>query len=282
VAVGSIVASWAVYEAFWRFVGRRSPPLAGILSVLALVTLVVTLTRALSPRAAFLHVGAALGTIMAANVAMTVMPSQRALVKAVREGRGVDPATADAAKTRSIHNNYLAFPVIALMLSIHFPSLYAHPLNWLLMLVVIAGGAAVRHMLNVRFTYRQWAPALAAIVIAAVVTLYALMRTGSNGLPVRPAGLLNPALPASFSDVQRIIDRRCATCHSSEPADVSFGRMPGGVAFDSPEQIRAFAARIRERAVVTRTMPPANSTRITEAERALLGRWEEAARQLPR
>jgi uncharacterized membrane protein len=282
VAVGSIIASWAVYEVLWRFAGRRSAVLAGILSVLALVTLVVTLTRALSPRAAFLHVGAALGTIMAANVAMTVMPSQRALVKAVREGRGVDPVTADAAKTRSIHNNYLAFPVIALMLSIHFPSLYAHRLSWLLMLVVIASGAAVRHMLNIRFAYRQWAPALAAIVIAAAVTLYALMRSGSNGVPVRPSTLLNPALPASFSDVQRIVDRRCATCHSSEPADVSFGRMPGGVAFDSPDQIRAFAVRIRERAVVTRTMPPANSTRITEAERALLGRWVEAARQLPR
>jgi uncharacterized membrane protein len=282
VAVGSIIASWAVYEFLWRFVGRRSAVLAGILSVLALVTLVVMLTRALSPRAAFLHVGAALGTIMAANVAMTVMPSQRALVKAVSEGRGVDPVTADAAKIRSIHNNYLAFPVIALMLSIHFPSLYAHALNWLLMLVVIAGGAAVRHMLNIRFTYRQWAPALAAIVIAAAVSLYALMRTGSNGLPVRPAGLLNPAVPASFSDVQRIIDRRCAACHSSEPSDVSFGRMPGGVAFDTPEQIRALTARIRERAVVTRTMPPANTTRMTEAERALLGRWSETARQLPR
>jgi uncharacterized membrane protein len=82
-----------------------------------------------------------------------------------------------------------------------------------------------------------------------------------------------------FGDIRRIVDRRCAACHSANPSDVSLGVMPAGVAFDTPEQIAALADRIRERAVATRTMPPANKTRMTDAERALLARWSA---QLPR
>ena len=77
----------------------------------------------------------------------------------------------------------------------------------------------------------------------------------------------------TFNEARRIIDRRCAACHSAAPSDLSFGPAPGGVTFDTPEQILAHAARIRARAVMTRTMPPANKTRITDVERALLGRW---------
>src|SRR5678815_6134865 len=99
-----------------------------------------------SGRASFLHVGALLATIMAGNVAMTIMPSQRMLVAAVAAGRAPDPALAIAAKTRSIHNNYLTFPVIVLMVSNHFPGIYGHELSWLLLLLLIAIGAGVRHI----------------------------------------------------------------------------------------------------------------------------------------
>jgi uncharacterized membrane protein len=79
-----------------------------------------------------------------------------------------------------------------------------------------------------------------------------------------------------FADVRTIIDRRCAACHSRQPSDLSFGIAPGGMAFDTPAEIAASAARIRERAVVTQTMPPSNKTRITDRERTVLGRWTEA------
>jgi uncharacterized membrane protein len=76
-----------------------------------------------------------------------------------------------------------------------------------------------------------------------------------------------------FADVRHVIDRRCAVCHSARPTDLTFGVAPAGVAFDTPEEVAARAARIRERAVVTRTMPPGNKTNITDRERALIGRW---------
>ena len=275
VAVGSLIGGWLLYDTLWRHVATRAPAVAAVLSIAGLVSIVVALTGLLNGRAAFLHVGAMLGTIMAANVMSVIMPSQDVLVTAAREGRTPDAAVAAAAKTRSIHNNYLTFPVIVLMLSSHFPSLYGHRWNWLILLVLIGVGAAVRHIMNVRFTYRRWVPALAGTVATASVVLYLLVAYGG-----RRAGASTPvALAATdsvtFAEVRTVIDRRCAACHSRQPSDLSFGVAPGGVAFDTPATIAAQASRIRERAVVTQTMPPANKTRITQAERALLGRWVE-------
>ncbi|HEX6250993.1 MAG TPA: urate hydroxylase PuuD, partial [Gemmatimonadaceae bacterium] len=276
VAVGAIVAAWLAYDLLWRFVAPRSKATAAVLSLAALVALTWLLTHALSGRAAFLHVGAALGTIMAGNVAMTIMPSQRALVAGVTQGRGSDTAIAEQAKMRSIHNNYLTFPVVVLMLSSHFPSFYGHRLSWLILLVLIAAGAAVRHLMNVRFTYRRWIPGLAATVAVGIAALYLLVNSpGGRG---RGLAGVDPGGEVTFAEVRSVIDRRCTVCHSAQPSDDSFGPAPGGAAFDTPEQIHALSLRIRERAVGTRTMPPANKTRITDEERAILGRWTPGTR----
>jgi uncharacterized membrane protein len=274
-AVGSIVTGWLLYDTLWRVVGSRAPALAGALSIVGLVSIVAALTSLLSGRAAFLHVGAMLGTIMAANVRSVIMPSQDVLVAAVREGRAPDPSVAAAAKTRSIHNNYLTFPVVVLMVSSHFPSLYGHRRSWLILLVLIAVGAAVRHIMNVRFTYRPWVPALAGTVVTGAVVLYLLVAYGGGRAGASTPGASADTDSVTFENVRTIIDRRCAACHSRQPSDLSFGVAPGGVAFDTPAEIAASAARIRERAVVTETMPPGNKTRMTERERAMLARWVE-------
>ncbi|MEJ7758193.1 MAG: urate hydroxylase PuuD [Gemmatimonadaceae bacterium] len=269
VGVGALVLGRAFYETMQRSVAPKSETVAVVAWVVALAAISVALTQLLSGRAAFLHAGAMLGTIMAANVAETLMPSQRELVKSVGEGRGADPVIAARAKRVSLHNNYLTFPVIALMLSGHFPGLYGHPYNWLLLLVMVAAGAGVRHALNIRFTYPHWKPALAATIASSVVALYVIIHAGA----APRQSVAGSRGPLTFEDARHVIDQRCTVCHSSEPADRSFGVAPGGVMFDTPGQIIAHAARIRERAVVTRTMPPGNKSNITDAERALLGRW---------
>ena len=272
VGVGALVLGRVFYETMQRSVAPKSETVAVIAWVVALAAISVALTQLLSGRAAFLHAGAMLGTIMAANVAETLMPSQRELVKSVGEGRGADPVIAARAKRVSLHNNYLTFPVIALMLSGHFPGLYGHPYNWLLLLVIVAAGAGVRHALNIRFTHPHWKPALAATIGSSVVALYVILHAGATPRQssVADAGSRGPV---TFEEARHVIDQRCTVCHSSAPADRSFGVAPGGVMFDTPGQIIAHAARIRERAVVTRTMPPGNKSNITDAERALLGRW---------
>ncbi|MFN2563406.1 MAG: urate hydroxylase PuuD [Gemmatimonadaceae bacterium] len=277
VAVGSLIGGWLLYDTLWRYVAPRALTIATVLSLVGLVSITITLTTLLTGRAAFLHVGAMLGTIMAANVWSVIMPSQSVLVAAVRDGRTPDASVAAAAKTRSIHNNYFAFPVIALMVSSHFASLYGHRWSWLILLVLIASGAAVRHIMNVRFTYRPWIPALAGAISASAIVLYLLVALGN------PRGHAAAAVSATavrpvvyFPNVRSIVDRRCAVCHSRQPSDASFGVAPGGVTFDTPVEMAAQATRIRERAVVTKTMPPGNKTNISEAERSVLADWVAA------
>ena len=270
VAVAAIVGGWALYESMQRLLAPRAPRVALAIWIIGLTTIAIALTQLLNGRAAFLHVGAMLGTIMAANVVFTIVPSQRELVASVSEGRGADPAVSARAKRVSIHNNYFTFPVIVLMLISHFPGIYGSRLSWLLLLVLIAAGAAVRHVLNIRFTFPSWRPVLAGTMVASVLVLIAILRVGSAANVVAASGASGPV---SFTQARHVIDRRCAACHSAEPSDLSFGVAPGGVMFDTPEQIFAHVARIRERAVVTRTMPPGNKTNITDVERAMLGRW---------
>ncbi len=274
VAIGGIVVGWLIYDVLWKYVAPRSGTAAGVMSVVALVLIVYALTSLLSGRAAFLHVGALLATIMAGNVALTIMPSQRVLVDAVTSGRPPDPAVAQAAKTRSIHNNYLTFPVIVLMLSSHFPGVYGHSLSWLLLLVLIAIGATVRHIMNIRFTFKQWVPALGLTLAAGFVVLFVVGRSsaGAGGAVSSVAAADVPAR-VTFADARSIIDRRCTACHSATPSITDFGPAPAGVSFDDPARIQALAARIRARAVETKTMPLGNRTHMTDHERALLGRW---------
>jgi uncharacterized membrane protein len=280
VGIGAIVIGRIIYDVMQRF-STSAPVIATAVWMIALTAIAIALTQLLSGRAAFLHVGAMLGTIMAGNVTSTIVPSQHALVKSVTEGGAGDPAISAKAKRVSIHNNYFTFPVIALMLSNHFSSIYGSRYNWLLMLVIVAGGAAVRHVLNLRWTWPAWKPALGASIAATVILLWGILRFGnasSANVAVAPTG------PVSFEDARHIIDRRCAVCHSERPIDLTYGGAPVGVMFDTRAQIEAKADRIRERAFVTHTMPPANKTGISDAERAILGRWAAAAAtgQLPR
>jgi uncharacterized membrane protein len=272
--VAIVFGGVAIYELVQRFVAPVWPRVAETLLAVALVGAVIAATTMLNGRAAFLHIGAMLASIMAGNVAMTIVPSQRELVKAVETSGSADPTISARAKRVSIHNNYFTFPVIALMVSGHFPSLYAGRAPWAALLVLIVIGATVRHILNVRFGFAAWRPALGVALVAGVAVLGVLMTS-----PAAPTGSVPSAgAPVSFEEARHVIDRRCAACHSSSPSDLTFGPAPAGVMFDTPEQIRSHIARIRERAVVSRTMPPANKTNITEAERALLGRWTETAR----
>jgi uncharacterized membrane protein len=70
----------------------------------------------------------------------------------------------------------------------------------------------------------------------------------------------------AFAEVQSIIDARCAPCHSGTAA-------PLGIKFEMREQIEAWAGAIEQQAVLTRGMPPGNTSGMTEDERELLGAW---------
>jgi uncharacterized membrane protein len=268
VGVATLLVGWLVYDAVWRSALKHRPRLTAALCFVLLIALGALLARLFTGRAAFLHVGALMGTVMAGNVRFHIMAAQRAFVASIERGIPGDKALSDAAKLRSIHNNYITFPVIVLMMSAHFPSLYSATTSWLVLAVIILGGAGVRHFLNIRWTFAAWKPALAGTMAATLAALWLLT------LP--PARAVLPAdddTPVDFADAYAIVQKRCTVCHSMSPADRTFGAPAGAVAFDTPEQVRAWAARIEARVLDTRTMPPANQTHMSEAERALLGRW---------
>jgi uncharacterized membrane protein len=268
IGVSALIGGWLVYDLLWRSPIGKNTPLAFAISFVLLIAVSYGLAHLLSGRAAYIHVGAMLGTLMTANVWFYVVPSQRELVAATKAGLAQDPALSYRAKQRSIHNNYMTFPVIFIMISNHFPSTYGNQLNWLILAILMVGSAAVRHFMNIRFTYGGWLR-LAAATTLLTIALVALLILRANG----PANAAASSAPVAFADARAVINRRCVECHSSTPTDSQFTVAPAGIMFDTPEQIQRMVSRIKERAVVTKTMPFGNKTGITDEERALLGRW---------
>ena len=143
--IGSIVLSWPIYDGLWRAPLARRPTISSAISLALLAALTVLMCRLLSGRAAFMHIGALLGTIMVANVWERILPAQRQMLDATRAGRPADFTLGERAKQWSVHNSYITFPLLFIMLSNHFPATYAGPLNWLVLLLLFVAGASVRH-----------------------------------------------------------------------------------------------------------------------------------------
>src|SRR5574341_345555 len=268
--VGLLVLGWLVYDRLWRS-PLADGPAAPAASLALVAGVVYGLCHLLSGRAAYIHVGALFGTIMVANVWMRILPAQQRMIDATTAGRQPDFSEGERAKRRSVHNSYLTFPVLFIMLSNHYPATYGHRLNWLVLLLLIVAGAGARHVMMAKRGAGRWAlaPVVAALVV--VVALTAPTRAA-------PASAVGAAVP--FAAVRAVVNQRCLPCHSAYPTDSAFRAAPAGVTFDSPESIARLAERIRVRAVETRTMPFGNKTGMTDEERALVGRWIAAGAPL--
>ncbi len=278
-SVGSVVLTWATYDVLWRTLGKSQPKLAGLLSIAALLVVAWALTQTFAGRAAYLHVGVVLGTVMTGNVWFVIVPSQHKLVAATVSGQEQDYALNQKAKQRSIHNNYMTFPLLFIMLSNHFPGTYTHPLNWLILFVLMFGGAGVRHFMNIRFGFKTTLPWLGPLVAIAVTTVVAVFVLSAR--PSAASVVTTEKKPkVTFAQAQAIIQMRCHTCHSANPTEPMFPVAPVGVMFDTPAQVQTLAPRIKDRAVTNRTMPFINKTGMEDAERELLGRWVDEGAHL--
>jgi uncharacterized membrane protein len=274
--IGLLVVGWLFYDWLWSssLAARRS--LATTISLVLLGAVTYLLCRVLSGRAAFMHIGSLVGTIMVANVWLRILPAQREMLAATRAGRPADFTLGERAKQRSVHNSYMTFPLLFIMLSNHYPATYSSPVNWLVLACLFVAGAAVRHAMIGRGARSRWALAPAGLALAGAMffsTPRALEGGGTRG-----AGS-SDTVP-SFAAVRSVIAQRCQPCHSNYQTDRSVGPAPGGVTFDTPESIARLAERIRVRAVETKTMPLANKTGMTQEERDLLGRWVAAGAPL--
>ena len=268
----ALAAGWLLYDGLCRSrLGRHDGALA-LAGFVLLVAGAWGFSHLFSGRGAMLQTGAVMGTIMAANVFLIIMPNQRKTIAAMLAGETPDPALGKQAKQRSLHNNYLTLPVVFLMLSNHYPTAFGTRYAWVLVALVLIAGTAIRHFFNRQHAGQPrpwWAWGVAAGCMLASIAL------STQG----PAGIQAAAIPASFAEAEEVIATRCSMCHAAEPVWAGLATAPHDVRLDSPAEIRRHAAQIRLQAVLSHAMPPGNVTEISDEERAILKAWTEQEAQ---
>jgi len=266
ISVGSLVIGWTLYDLAWRLFGKTSEGAVHLFSLVLLLGAAFGFTQVLSGGAAYIQTGVLMGTIMTGNVWMVILPSQRELIASTKEGREQDKSLSIRAKQRSIHNNYLTFPLLFIMMSGHFAGVLTGHLNWAILFAILIGGAAVRHFMNVRYAGKAWlAPALGfgGATLAAVMILSRLQMPEV----VQHEGTVG------LARVQEIVALRCKQCHGATSTDPLAGIARAKLATDEPSALQAAAKMIRYRVYEIENMPLNNVTAITKEERAELAKW---------
>jgi len=272
-ALGFLLLGWVVYDLLCRLIGTGRDAadeafrerLLGVAVAVFVAASSWIACELFAGRAAYLIVGAMLATIMSANVLMVIIPGQRKVIAAMRAGQSPDAIHGKRGKQRSVHNTYFTLPVLFAMLSNHAAMLYQHPLNGLLLILMLAMGAIIRYWFVARHRgpQRPW-PWLAssAMLLAGIVIAIPVARE-----PVPQAGAVE--LPPA---VRVVVEQHCVGCHRA-------GAASKNIRLDEPTLVISQRDAIYQQVVVTRQMPLNNATGISDQERALIGRWFAEAGQ---
>ena len=260
---------WGCYDLLWRAAAQRRALVLAAISYVLFVALAWGLTQVFSGRAAFVLLGAILGSLLMGNVWLRILPALKEMGEAQAAERPADASLCARAQERSRHNSYLIFPTVVLMLSNHYPVIYAHRFAWIVIALLLAAFVALRHVV-VSGKAGKWALGPVAVLGIAAAAI--------SSLP--PPGEARGGDDVPFAKARGIIIQRCLSCHSTVPADRTFGPSPGGIAFDRPQDIKSHAERIKVRAVDSTTMPNRHQSGMTATERKLLGRWVDQGARL--
>lgn len=264
----SLTAGWFIYDALCKSdLGKNTPLLMG-LTFLLILGASYFYTHVFSARASLIHVGAFIGTIMAANVFSIIIPNQKKIVASLLKGDKPDAKYGVIGKQRSIHNTYLTLPVLVMMVSGHYPMITNHPQAWLIVGLVIVGGAALRHMIIKHEThapFKGYAWTFPIIGIALATAMY---------MTSPPERIVNENTEViSDKQVMSMINQHCSSCHAITPTHETFDLPPKNVVINSIDSIRKYRDLIVSNAVEADTMPLSNETGMTAEERKQLGDW---------
>ena len=271
IGIGSFIISWLLYNVMCKSKLIHHKILFTIIGFSIAMCFAYFYCHVFSARAAYIHFGAMLGSLMVANVFFVIIPAQKAMVKAATEGTTLDASLGKKALVRSLHNNYFTLPVLFVMISNHFPSTFGHQYPWLVLGIITVGTAGVKHYLNLKEKgqYTVWVLPISILIILAATFITAPEKAGECKTVV------------SFSEINTIITKRCISCHSSKPTDDVYTAPPNGVVYDTPADIVKLKDKIMQRVVITKTMPQNNKTNITLEERDRIRCWIEQGAQTP-
>ena len=263
IAVLILGGAWIVYDLLCKSpLGKNEAALGAVLFALTIV-LAWGLCQLYSGRGAYIHFGAALGTIMVANVCFVIIPGQRRMVDAAGKGVSPDPADGIKAKQRSVHNTYFTLPVLFVMTSNHYAITFNHEYNWLILVAMSLAGALIR----VYFVARHKGRASPLPIIAAAMILLAVAAA------IAPRSRAATTESVTLAMIRPVIQSRCTSCHSDRPTHIAFPAAPAGVVLDTDAQIIAEAQRIHLQTVTMKAMPIGNLTEMSDEERALIDGW---------
>ena len=271
IGVGSFVVAWLVYDAMCKSALIKNQLLFSVVGFIFLIAFAFFYCHVFSARAAYIHFGAMIGSIMVANVFFVIIPGQKEMVRCAKLGIPLDPSLGKKALARSLHNNYFTLPVLFVMVSNHFPSTFGYQYPWVILAIISLGAAGVKHYLNLKEKreLNVW-----ILPVSVVILLAACFISAPSTNPYE----CKTEVP--FTEVQDIIQQRCVQCHSAHPTDDVYKVAPNGVMYDTPEAIFNKKDLIMQRVVVTKTMPQNNKTKITEDERNTIRCWIEQGAKL--
>ncbi|QYJ22975.1 urate hydroxylase PuuD [Achromobacter sp. ES-001] len=271
VALAFFVVFWMVYDGICRLFGRgkHGDTIVGVLVAVFIALASWLACHWFAGRAAFLLVGAMMATTMSGNVFFWIIPGQRKNVAAMRAGKPVDPVHGQRGKQRSVHNTYFTLPVVFTMMSNHYSFTYTHQYNWIVLLLIMLGGAAIRQFFVVRHRFKLGNARNPLPYVLLGVVVLGLTIVWMRPAPVAASAAVAAPAEVAFAEVRHVFDQRCLLCHGAQV-------QMKNVRLDSVEQIAVHAQAVYQQVVVSKIMPMANSTGMTDDERALIGAWFQA------
>ena len=270
ISLGVLLVAWLGYHFLCKVI--KSTPILTIVGFVLMTVLAWGLCQTFGSRAAYIHIGAIIGTMMAANVFFVIIPNQRLMVDARIRGEEPDLQKGIDAATRSLHNNYLTLPVLFIMVSGHYPMTYGHPYNWAILAALSLIGATVRHYFNLKGQGHRnvWIlPVSAVAMIALALVAHSTQASFQTDAKVGDA------------EAYAIVQQRCFSCHAKKPTHPAykFAGPPKGITYESVAEVRARSAKISV-VVRNRVMPLGNDTKMTDEERARLLKWIGGSQEL--
>ncbi len=267
-----IVFGWVIYD----FVCRLSLKTNVYILISSIFILITVMSWAYSEifsyRGAFMQIGTVLGTIMVANVLMIIIPGQKKVVASLLANETPNPIHGAIAKQRSLHNNYLTLPVIFIMISNHYPLIYATKYSWMIISIILIIGALIRHFFNIKHTGAKppyWVCVPIIILGSIIFYISDLGKPKLNNIK-NTANLIELIPEKTLVSAQEIIVSKCSMCHAKEPLWGNMKNAPKLVNLETPTDIINNIDNIYKQSVLSFAMPLGNISFLEANERSLI------------